>query len=390
MLEQGEYLPLDLLLQEGRLSYADYEAWRNGEQRLLDEVLFGDPELIGQLLAEAERYLKQRGWQADTLRYEPWRSTPQNGRSQALQFSANRALNDCFHRRYRKPQDQPQLDLFTDSPVTSLVNGITLALIDRHPAEARRLLERLTDIAPDHARLGALEYLTEAAEAQNAPVDDIRAELHRLQQTLTPLADSVLGTASRHLLIPLWRRLSQALQDRPFDADEPELHLSYSAAQALDWPAVRQAVEHETHWQRDADLLLRHADACDRQHDFASALPSWFMLCWQFPQRAAALDACGNPDLRQQWSAFQDLDPDLAVQAFPAWLLLKRPGLTNTLPAPVIGDDGCPASYGTLYALQRHRVETEGASTADEMALRAQLKEHDPALFQHFFETIGV
>ncbi len=50
LLEQGEYHPLEFLLQEGRLSYADYESWRNGEIRDLSEMLFGDPEQITKTL----------------------------------------------------------------------------------------------------------------------------------------------------------------------------------------------------------------------------------------------------------------------------------------------------------------------------------------------------
>ena len=30
LLEHGEYVPLALLLHEGRLDYRDYEAWRRG------------------------------------------------------------------------------------------------------------------------------------------------------------------------------------------------------------------------------------------------------------------------------------------------------------------------------------------------------------------------
>ena len=386
LLEQGEYLPLEYLLQQGRLVFADYEAWRNGEIKYLDEALFGDPSQLRQQLLDAEDYLISRDWQVETLRYEAWRSGTLHNSPRALRFSPEKEMNDCFHRCYRKPQDQPQLDLFTDSPATSLANGITLALAERNPAEARRLLERLCDTAPDHLRLGELERLTEAAERLHSPVDDIRAEMHYQKTTLTPLAQGLLGNAHRNLLIPLWRRLSQALQNQPFDASEPELHLSYSAAQALDWSISRKAIEAETEWQNQAILLLRHTDACERQNDNNAALPSWFMLCWRFAQRAEAIELSGNHELSRQWENFQDLDPALPVCSFPAWLLIIQPGLTRILPNPTGQAAGCPDSYATVYQLRLNHGDSETALGAGNMALRARLKQQDPLLFEHFLK----
>jgi hypothetical protein len=386
LLEQGEYLPLEYLLQQGRLVYADYEAWRNGEIKHLDEALFGDPNQLRQQLLDAEDYLKRRRWQVEPLRYEAWRSGTMQNSPRALQFSPEKELNDCFHRCYRKPQDQPQLDLFTDSPATSLANGITLALAERNPTEARRLLERLCDTAPDHLRLGEFERLTEAAERLHCPVDDIRTEMHHHQTTLIPLAEGLLGNARRNLLIPLWRRLSQALQNQPFDASEPELHLSYSAAQALDWSISRKAIERETEWQNQPILLLRHADACERQHDNATALASWFILCWRFPQRAEAIELSSNHELSRQWENFQDLDPTLPVCSFPAWLLINQPSLTRILPNPRSRTAGCPDSYATVYQLHQDYGNPEAALRAANIALRARLKQQDPLLFEHFLK----
>ncbi len=391
LLEQGEYLPLEFLLQEGRLLYADYETWRNGGLDTLDEALFGDPEHIQQQLMQAENYLQQRGWQAETISYPAWES--ENTTSRPLCFSTNKKLDLCFHRRYHKPQNQPQMDLFTDAPATNLVNGIIQALINRNSAEARRLLERLYDTAPDHARLGELECLVEAAEDLNTPVTDAAAELKTLQKSLAPLAETLLGKDSRNLLIPLWRRLSSALQDQQYQASLPELHLSYTAAQAMDWEAARQMVEQEPRWQADPILLLRHAQACEQLHLQPKALLSWFNLCWQFPQQCDALESSSDHPLRQQWIAFQELEPELPVQSFPAWLLLSKPGLTRLLPEPgsISGNNEMlyPASYLTLFRLQHNRLNSHAKHGNEKtMTLRAQLKQQDPALFQHYLGNI--
>lgn len=395
LLEQGEYLPLEFLLQEGRLMYSDYEAWRNGELDTLDETLFGDPEHIQQQLMQAEEYLLRRGWQSESMSYQAWGG--KNNASRPLCFSENSNLNSCFHRRYYKPQDQPQMDLFTDAPATNLVNGIIQALIGRNATEARRQLEGLYDTAPDHVRLGELERLVEAAQGLDSPVSDVASEMHSLQESIVPLAEGLMGNNSRNLLIPLWRRLSIALKDQPYQVSLPELHLSYTAGQAMDWDTVRQAVEREPHWQADLVLLLRHARACDHLHQQDAALLSWFKLCWQFPQQCDALESSGNHELRQQWIAFLELDPELPAQSFPAWLLLSKPGLTKLLPEPgsISGNDEmvCSASYHTMYQIQHNRLhshaECGNENNADNnLALRAQLKQQDPVLFQYFLGYI--
>ena len=387
LLEQGEYQPLELLLREGRLHYADYEAWRNGELDSLDEALFGDPEHIQQQLSDAENYLQKRGWQAEITHYKNWRSESGNA-SKPLCFSENGRLNKCFHSNYYKPQDQPQLDLFSDSPATSLFNGITQSLADRKPAEARRLLEILYDTAPDHTRLGELESVVEVAESMETPVEDVSAELTGLQETVVPLVETLLGKGSRNLLIPLWRRLSKALQGQAYQSTQRDLHLSYTASQAMDWEVVRNVVERVPDWQSEYVLVARHAQACEQLHLQADALQSWFYVCWQFPDAADSLESSSDHVLRQQWKAFLDLDLELPATAFPAWLLIRKPGLTRSLQEPG-AEMLCPASYRTMFLMQQNSLNSQARLEDGEvMTLRAQLKQQDSALFQHFLGKI--
>jgi hypothetical protein len=227
--------------------------------------------------------------------------------------------------------------------------------------------------------------LIEALEDLDQPVADAGAELARLEETVTPLADGLLGPASRHLLVPLWRRLSSALQDRPYDPARPRLHASYAAARALDWSQVRGAVEGEVGWQREPLLLERHALACEHQQALADALPAWFRLCWHFPEHAAALESSSNRTVTELWLAFQDLETALPVSSFPAWLLVQRRALTKVLPAPA--DPDCPDSYRTLYLLQS-RSAAPGPD-ADSLALRAQLKDQDPDLLTAYISALN-
>ena len=160
LLEQGAYAPLELLLAEGRVMFADYEAWRGGQGQYLDELLFGDPKLTREQLQQAAAYAQALGLSAETAHYTPWGG----GDERVLQFSPDAAFNRLFHTRYSKPEDMPQMDLFMDAGGSTLVNGIQAALVGRDLAEARRQLDLLFDVDPGNNRLGSLEQLVEAVE----------------------------------------------------------------------------------------------------------------------------------------------------------------------------------------------------------------------------------
>ncbi|NOZ53201.1 MAG: hypothetical protein GXP08_08675 [Gammaproteobacteria bacterium] len=384
LLEQGEYSPLGLLLQEGRLGYDDYEAWRNGEIEYLDTVLFGDFEQITELLTQAQHYLQRLGLQAEPVRYTAWH----HHKPQPLQFSENTVLNRCFHQNFRKPKDQPQMDLFMDAPANNLVNGIQQALINRNETEARRQLEQLYDTAPDHSKLTDLEQLVNASENVLTPVNDIETELQALQRRLTPLAETLLGRDSHNLLIPQWRRLSEALQNKPYDKLTPTLHRSYTAIQSMDWSTARQAVEQIPNWHLDLELLQRHALACYRLQLDQEALMSWFLLCWQFPEHINTITPSFDADLNRYWTDFLELDPELPPQSFPAWLLLRNGGLVKVLPTPQNNASiPCADSYVTLYSLQTDKHKDSQAT--DNIRKRAQLKQQDPVLFKYYLDNIS-
>jgi len=104
---------------------------------------------------------------------------------------------------------------------------------------------------------------------------------------------------------------------------------------------------------------------------------------------AVELRKYGDHALKNAWQDFLDLDPELPVRAFPAWLLLHSPGIVGIAPD---GDDAipCPDSYRTLLRLKRCAQEqSPAASNEPVMELRARLKQQDPSLFQHFLTTLG-
>lgn len=379
LLEQGEYLPLELLLAEGRLIYSDYESWRNGEVVSLDDRLFGDPEQIKEELSQAAAYARALRLTAETLDYPPW------GGGAALRFSADQVLDELFRKAYRKGADHPQLDLFIDGAGSSLANAIAGALGRRDNTEAEQLLAKLYRAEPGHPRLGALERLVEWALLLEQAVADPEWELTELREEIQPLAADLLGKECRNYLAPLWRRIDNALRDRPFDPNRPLLHRSYTSAAVLDWEATLAAVEAEPGWRDDPVLLKRHESACGHLRRPADALLDRFELCWRFPQEAALSHADAAPDLVRAWDRFLELEPELEIPLFPAWLLVVRPQMAQWLPAPNPSD---PEDYRLIYALQQAAGAAEGAPSGDAVKLRARLKELDLPLFKHFVANL--
>jgi len=376
LLEQGEYLPLEFLLAEGRLLYSDYESWRNGELEILDERLFGDAAQVRNDLSQAAAYARALGLTVNALDYSPLSYQPGNG-GRPLSFSREAILDDLFHKGYSKDQGEPQLDLFMDSAGTALSSAMIQALGRRDTAAAAQQLEKLYQADPGHPKLGALERLLEELENEAAPVTDAEQALAELRDSVHPLAMELLGAQSRTFLTPLWRRLGSALVGHSFDPLIPDLHPSYTALRTLDWTAVIETVEAEPRWQDHAALLQRHADACDHLQRPADALLDRFRLCWHFPEQADSAGTGVTPDLARAWELFRELDPELEIPAFPAWLLIIRPALTGWLPSP---SAAAPEDYRLVYELQRE----DEALGAEAVRLRAQLKELHPELFRHF------
>ncbi len=371
LLEQGEYIPLEFLLAEGRLLYSDYEQWRNGKLQLLDEKLSGDLPQIRKDLTRAVIYARALGLEPTPLDYHPW------GGSAALRFSSDHLLNSLFHEGYCKSEEQPQLDLFMDTTGANLANDIVMALGRRDAAAAAELLEKLHHTDPGQHRLGKLELLLDAMQQQDLPITDPEEELADLQDEIQPLALEILGRESRPFMEPLWRRLGETLEDRKFDPQQAELHRSYTALRNLDWIAVIEAVEAETDWRSHAVLLQRHGRACEQLQRPVEAMLDRFQLCWRIPEQAALALTDAAFDLIQAWELFQNLEPELEPSLFPAWLLIIRPALSSWLPSPAAET---PADYRLLYALQREKDRLG----ADSMHLRTELKALNPVLFHHF------
>ena len=396
LLEQGAFVPLEFLLDSGRMIHGDYESWRRREIDSLDDVLMGSPEKIRAQLESAAGYARSIGLVETPQTFHAWISGSVDD-GEPLRISADAKLQRLIGSRYAPAQNAPQLDLFFDNPVVVLTNGIVRSLSARDLHATQRQLDRLYALAPNHAELAVFARLLAALGHLDHPIDDPRQELKFLLD-ITPAAKRLLGWEARDLLAPLWRQLADALGSQAFASAEPTLHRSFALAQAQDWPGTSEAVRREPQWWLHAPLCLRLAHSSFYQQRRSDALQAWFHLCWRAPdQAAAALDNPRQPDtgVSALWRRFADSEEDVSRAAaepmltaadFPAWLLLREPGLNRPLGVDLTtGDTPAEEAYRMVH---RWIDARRGNRTEIELALRKSLQAHHPVLFQHLKRAV--
>jgi hypothetical protein len=396
ILEQGAFAPLEFLIDSGRLVHGDYEEWRRRYIDSLDDVLMGNRDKIRTQLEAAIGYARSIGLVEQPQTFYAWEA---NSLDEPLRISTDATLSKLIAGRYVPAQSAPQLDLFFDNPVVALTNGIVRALSARNLGETQRQLDRLYAQAPNHADLAAFDRLVEALGHLGRPVADARQELAFLAE-ISPTAKRLLGWEARDLLSPLWQQLAAALERQPYSVEEPNLHGSFALIQALDWAGASDAVRGEPQWWSHAPLCLRLATSCFYQQRRGEALTAWFHLCWHAPAQAAeALDNPRQPDtgIKAQWQRFVDSEEDLVPQGaesgsalgpsdFPAWLLLRDPGLTLQLAVDLpVGNTPAEENYRCVH---RWIDARRAKRSAEEMALRKTLQARHAGLFRQLKQSI--
>ncbi len=367
---QGEYRPLELLLALGRLSYTHYDAWRAGGMGWLEEGLVGLPGRNIQILRAAAEWAEMLGL---TPREEAYCTG--SGTVRELRLFRDPAIDRLARTHYHRQNCAPQLDLFFDSGVTGALNDLCAALVARDEGEAERQLSLLSEADPGHRLLVAAETLVDALGHLGRPVDDPAEELAATEGRLVSRAEELLGSRARDYLAPFWGRLAAALPPERFDPAQERLHPSWIAAQYMDWAAVAAAVEAVPDYSRQPILLARLAEARLLSGDHAPGLAAACRLCWCAPDQAEAwIDHTVDDTLANAWERFWDLEADLSMAWFPAWLLIAEPGLGHHLPERLGEEHGDP---GRAFAVV-HRLQRQG----DSMELRAALKALSGVLFQ--------
>jgi len=388
LLEQGAFAPLELLFNSGRLLYSDYEGWRRREIELLDSALMGNTDNIKAEIEQAVSYAKRIGLVEQAQEFHPWQTpgAPHAGRGERpLRISMDAQLQRLIASRYIRSQNVPQMDLFFDNPVVALTNGIVAALTARNLEGAQRQLDQLYTQAPTHTDLAAFDQLLAALGHLGHPVEDPRPELVFLLE-VTPTARRLLGGQWRDLLAPLWRQLAVALEGVAFNPEEPDLHRSFAFGQAQDWSAVSDAVLREPNWQRYAPLCLRLTESAFNRRRRIEALAAWCHVCWRAPAAAAeAANKLRQPELATLWQRFLD-EEALTEVDFPAWLLLREPGLVLQLAEDLAPGETIPEEH---YRLVHRCIQARRARRQDEeIRARKALQAANPALFQLLKQSV--
>jgi hypothetical protein len=385
LLEHGAFAPLELLFATGRLLYADYEAWRRREVRVLDEALMGSRESIREELEQSAAYARNLGLTQEHQELDAAKAPHESG---ALRISDDARLAALLASRYVPARSAPQMDLFFDNPVVALTTGIASALAAADAAEATRQLDALYAKEPNHPDLPAFDRLLESLERLRRPVADPR-ELLAFIIGITSSVRRLLGARARDLLMPLWRHLAEAVRAVPYSRQEPMLHASYAWSQAQAWEEVRASVLAEPEWWRHAPLGLKLVESGLQRRRRSEALSAWFQLCWQTPGEAGGMVqklACS--DVYSLWQRFLDAEEDaLDAEDFPAWLLLHEPTLARQLPADLpLGRSPAEEHYRLVH---RWLAARAAGSEAQDLSLRKQLKERQPALFARLLKSLA-
>jgi hypothetical protein len=372
---QREYVPLELLLAEGRLLYSDYDDWRNGTLAHLDERLFGEPESVIALLQSAAQVAKALKLIKQPLDYRGW------GGGGALKFSRNPQLNALFHAAFKRAVDIHQPDLFMDNPASILINEVIAALTSRNYPECRKLLDQLIASDPAHQHIDAFLCLLETAQQPPSAPDP--AWLVQLNQTVAPLAHERLGGRADDYLVPLWRHAADMLEGRPFNPLAPQEHSAYYWQQSADWQCLLSSTEAVDAWRCQADLLMYHAKACAQLHRQTDAMLDLFCISWHFPQQINRCIAQVDNLFKHSWQLFCDLDSDLTDSDFPAWLLISLPAESEKLFETHLAELQPAAGFLALFRL----VLAERSKLA--VGLRTALKQVRPDLLRCYLAHRG-
>ncbi|MES2823405.1 MAG: hypothetical protein V4732_07375 [Pseudomonadota bacterium] len=330
--QQGNYCLLDWLLQQNRLAYSAYEAWRYGQIETLDTRLgIGNDELQN-LIVKIEQHGKALGLVNEPHDYFKWAENNQK----PLVASTTVAIHRALTQHWLRAQDVPQLDLFMDNSAVICENEIHAVLAGRQFELAQKKLQRLTALNAKHPKLGNYQDLVNyGLHMQTCTVVDavlLANEITALEQEVLPLASETLGASARDYIAFAWRRLSQSAQTIAFDSQQIKLHCSYALMQIPDWTAALGALRQEPELFVSASLLQRLALCHERLQHHNEAMIAWCLL-FECDSNAveAACEAKVSPQLWALWEDFWDINDGGAKSFFPAFVFIKNPGLVHHL-----------------------------------------------------------
>jgi hypothetical protein len=292
-----------------------------------------------------------------------------------------------------------QLDLFLDGRDALLVHEIVTSLIAR---DLDRVATGLGQLRHEHPAHPDLTSLTRLADVLRAPSPSppthasLTAHIDELERRVAPVARRFLGKEADSFLRPSWMTLAASAATMQFDGIYPRAHPGWLCQQYGDWVAVRAAVEAEPDWAKTP--ILRYWMGLARHHlgEPETAVRLWLPLCWIDPSLfVLQAPALPSAPVRDAWNVFERAAPfDEAPTEttntaawFPAWLLVRHPGLANLFRADDSPDTGAPArAFRVLISLLP--LEREGL-TQEVVSKRRALRSISPGFFRHYLEVVS-
>ena len=379
--EQSCFSPIEWLIDNGRLTYKDYEQWRKEEVPFLDDCLQGDVKKIVLQLNEAAKHATSLGMKKVEINFTSWLQNT----SRHIKASHSLALNEVLASKYIRVVDTPQLDLFFDNPILHIENSLRDALSSRQTEESQKLLNKLSEQDPNHSLLHQFENLMaylchmDTDIESSSQLTQIAEELEGLETIIEPLAKECLLAQSRDYLIPAWRRIAFALEGVLFNSNTPKLHASYAWQRTLDWSEVRKSIEREKDFTLSYDLCGTLSLATFFMGNREQHISLWCRLFWLDENRAEQ-DIEFQPDniLTTYWHTFLDQDDEMEPTWFPPWLLIAESGLAHHLSIDDDKDsDATPSKQAFNILLELQTLVQNGAS---EIPLRKKLNDINPTL----------
>ncbi len=329
---QGRFCLIDWLLEENLLDYADYENWRNAQIETLDDKFHLDKKSIKELLLQTDKHCKNLGLVSELQSFHCWGEK----NTQLLSVTHNSGENEQLTRRWLRPQDLPQLDLFMDNSAQLAEHELLDALTERRFESAQKLLQVYAKLNSECPRLGGyqdlINYAMHISACPKLSADEIEDEWDGLNNEVTALAKEVLGALSRDYLAFAWRRLAINMAGIEFDGEKPELHISSALLQIPDYSQAIQVLNGDKALYTQPVLLLRLIQSYSKVHQYEHALINWCHLIELDSQLAeSALDDCKDEQVRSLWSDFWEIKDDWSCELFPAYVFLKKPELLHLM-----------------------------------------------------------
>ena len=277
-----------------------------------------------------------------------------------------------------------QFDLFLDSAEVVAENELREALRAGNANEAQQKLTELRTRDPDHKTLKPASTMIYALKAALPHDPNTALEcLDRLEQEWTPAAKILFGVEGQEILAPLWRAAGLALESIRFDPAHPDHHASRAYLECGDWSAALRVIQAEPGCENQPVLLERMAKALWQTDRTAQAVEQWFVLCWLSPEYFEGMIRNGHTPAsfllehcNQAMDA--DMEPELSVEWYPAWVMLHEPGLARSVKSrdAVTGPE---RAFNLIKELL--------LSNDEQLALRRELRDIHPGLFHYYLHN---